>query len=44
MCTIYVFFGVKLPEDDLKEIETFGSISEFYAKVYFNTDVFIDIH
>jgi len=36
-------FVLKLPEDDLKKIETFGSISGFYVKMYFNTDICIDI-
>jgi hypothetical protein len=29
------FFDVKLPEDDLKKVETCRSISELYVKVYF---------
>ena len=36
-------FDVKLPEDDLKKIGTFGSISGFYVEVYFDIDEFIDI-
>jgi len=32
---IYIcWFDVRIPEDDLKNIETYRSVSEFYVKVY----------
>ena len=35
VCVRARLFVVKLPEDDLKKIETCRSVSELYAKVYF---------
>jgi hypothetical protein len=37
-------FDVKLTEDDLKKIETCGSLGDWYVKVYFNTDAFVGVN
>jgi len=37
------FFDVRLPEDNLKEIETFRSISGLYESAYFIACAFVSI-
>jgi len=39
----YKMFDVKIPEENLKKIETFWSLGKLYVKVIFKTCAF-DIH
>ena len=42
MFYIYLF-DIKLPEDDMQNVEAYRSITELYEKVYFNNSVFVGV-